>query len=139
MRRQRGNSRQWRMAKMRRTGNVGDRTDRPIVRSTRTKYTCWVSGQECQHSCGRLPKLFQWIPRSHAMGTFSVACRVENHTRRSRAARIASLLVDTGSEHTWISERALEKIGVKPEKRDAAFVMAKGKTVTRDIGFAIVR
>lgn len=49
------------------------------------------------------------------------------------------MLVDTGSECTWIPEKILAGIGVKPEKKDYQFVMANGKTITRNIGFAILR
>ena len=73
------------------------------------------------------------------MGTFYVTCEVENHTRRTRRAKVPKLLVDTGSEFTWIPAGTLEKIGVKPEKKDVAFQMANGQTITRDIGFAILR
>ena len=73
------------------------------------------------------------------MGTFHVACRIENHVRRSRTAKVPKLLVDTGSEYTWVPEKVLERIGVKEEKKDVSFVMANGKTVTRNIGFAILR
>ncbi len=73
------------------------------------------------------------------MGTISVACEVESPVRRSRSANVRKLLVDTGSEHTWIPEKTLKQIGVKPEKKDVPFVMANGQTVTRNIGFAILR
>jgi len=49
------------------------------------------------------------------------------------------MLVDTGSEYTWVPATTLEKIGVKREKKDLAFVMANGQQITRSVGFAIVR
>lgn len=73
------------------------------------------------------------------MGTFQVACKIENHTRRTRTAKVPKIWVDTGSECTWIPEKILKSIGVKPEKRDVPFVMANGKTITRNIGFVILR
>lgn len=73
------------------------------------------------------------------MGTLSVGCSIENHVQRSKRARVAKMLVDTGSEITWISERTLERIGVRAEKKDMHFVMANGQTVTRNVGFAIIR
>ena len=73
------------------------------------------------------------------MGTFRVTCEVQNHTRRTRKSRVPRMLVDTGSECTWIPEKILAEIGVKPEKKDLQFVMANGKTITRNIGFAILR
>lgn len=73
------------------------------------------------------------------MGTFHTECLVCNHVKRERSARIAKLLVDTGSEHTWIAEAVLESLGVRREKKDLAFQMANGQTITRSIGFAILR
>lgn len=73
------------------------------------------------------------------MGTFHTNCSVENHVDRSKSARVTKLLVDTGSEHTWIPSATLEKIGVRREKKDLQFVMANGEVVTRNVGFAILR
>lgn len=73
------------------------------------------------------------------MGTFHVGCRIENVTNRVRGANLPRLLVDTGSEYTWVPEPLLEKLGIKREKKDLAFVMANGQTITRSVGFAIVR
>jgi len=73
------------------------------------------------------------------MGTFHVGCKVENHVERHRAVTIPKLLVDTGSEYTWIPQAKLERIGVAREKKDVRFVMANGGVVTRSVGFAILR
>ena len=73
------------------------------------------------------------------MGAFYVTCEVENHTRRTRRAKVSKMLVDPGSEYTWIPAGTLEKIGVKPEKKDVAFQMANDETITRNIGFTILR
>ena len=73
------------------------------------------------------------------MGAFYISCRIANHIDRSRAVRIPKLLVDTGSEYTWVPAAKLEKIAVTREKKDIRFVMANGEVVTRSIGFAIVR
>jgi len=73
------------------------------------------------------------------MGTFHVRARVENHTNRNKSAHVAKILVDTGSEYTWLPKTILEKIGVKREKKDISFIMANGTIVTRSVGFAIIR
>lgn len=73
------------------------------------------------------------------MGTFSVGCRIENSVDRARGTNIRRILVDTGSEYTWVSAVMLEKIGVAREKKDVEFVMANGQRITRSVGFAIVR
>src|SRR5688500_15906683 len=73
------------------------------------------------------------------MGTFYARCKFENPSDRSRSVIIPKLLVDTGSELTWVSERMLERIGIGREKKDLRFVLANGQEVTRSVGFAIVR
>ena len=73
------------------------------------------------------------------MGTFYARCKLENPSDRSRSVVIPKLLVDTGSELTWVSERMLERIGIGREKKDLRFVLANGQEVTRSVGFAIIR
>ena len=73
------------------------------------------------------------------MGTFHIGCRVENHVRRDRSVTIPKMLVDTGSEYTWIPSSKLESIGVANEKKDMRFVMANGQLITRNVGFAVLR
>ena len=72
------------------------------------------------------------------MGTFTVACRVSNVVDRSRSIDLAEMLVDTGSEYTWVTGKLLESIAVDREKKDLHFVMANGAQVTRSVGFAIL-
>ena len=73
------------------------------------------------------------------MRLFYVGALVENHIDRKKSARIPKLLVDSGSENTWLPERVLDKIGVQREKQDVTFMMANGTIVTRSVGFAIIR
>jgi predicted aspartyl protease len=73
------------------------------------------------------------------MGTFSVCCRIENPVERSRSEVLPHMLVDTGSEYTWVPQATLEKLGIAREKKDLAFVMANGQHITRSVGFAILR
>jgi predicted aspartyl protease len=73
------------------------------------------------------------------MGTFHVSCKAENYRRRGQVARIPKLIVDTGSEHTWIPASILERIGVAREKKDLQFIMANGEIITRSVGFAVLR
>ena len=72
------------------------------------------------------------------MGTFYIGALIENHANRKRSTQISKILVDTGSEHTWLPESTLEKIGVQREKKDVSFVMANGVVVTRSVGFAVI-
>ncbi len=73
------------------------------------------------------------------MGTFSVGCKIENHQKRDQSTRITKIMVDTGSEFTWIPAKRLEAIGIKREKKDVCFRMANGQTITRSVGFGIIR
>ncbi len=73
------------------------------------------------------------------MGTFYTRCKVENITDRKRSAVVPKLLVDTGSDYTWIPATTLAKLNVAKEKKDVLFVMANGQHITRSVGFAIIR
>jgi predicted aspartyl protease len=77
--------------------------------------------------------------RQTQMGTFYVRCKVENHIERAKSVVVPKLLVDTGSDYTWIPATLLEKIGTQREKKDLPFVMANGQQITRSVGFAIIR
>ena len=71
------------------------------------------------------------------MGVFSIDCGVQNLSR-TKNQRIPRIMVDTGSEATWIPRPVLESLGVAREKRDVAFRMANGQVVTRNVGFAVI-
>ena len=73
------------------------------------------------------------------MGTFYVGCRVENHKDQKRAAVVRKLLVDTGSEFTWLPGEILQRIGIEPVKKDLPIQMANGQILTRSVGYAILR
>lgn len=47
------------------------------------------------------------------------------------------VIVDTGSEFTWIPSSLLEELGV-PRKRKQRFRLADGSVIERDLGYAIV-
>lgn len=73
------------------------------------------------------------------MGTFLVRCKIENVADREKSAMLTKVLVDTGSEYTWVPATTLERIGIEREKKDVEFVMANGQRITRSIGFAVIR
>jgi predicted aspartyl protease len=72
------------------------------------------------------------------MGTFYVGCKVQNHNDPKKAAVVPRLLVDTGSEFTWLPSEVLERIGIEPVKKDLRIQMADGQILTRSVGFAIL-
>jgi predicted aspartyl protease len=73
------------------------------------------------------------------MGSFYTGCKVENHRDPKKVAVVPRLLVDSGSEFTWLPAEVLERIGVEPQKRDLQIQMANGQVITRTIGFAVLR
>lgn len=73
------------------------------------------------------------------MGTFHVECEVVGVRGTGRAVSVRRVLVDSGSELTWLPGSVLARAGVAVAKRALAFVMADGRTVTRPAGYAIVR
>ncbi len=72
------------------------------------------------------------------MGVFHASCTITHVVHRDRSEDIPKLLVDTGSEYTWMPTTVLERLGVQREKKDLAFVMANGQQITRSVGFAIL-
>jgi predicted aspartyl protease len=73
------------------------------------------------------------------MGIFYVDSEIVNLQQSKKKAKVAKLLVDSGSELTWIPEESLQQAGIAVVKKDAPFLMANGQTITRSIGYAIIR
>ena len=72
------------------------------------------------------------------MGAFTVDVRVTKPGRRPRWKTFRRVLVDSGSEMTWLPETDLRAAGVEVFKRDQLFVMANGQYVTRNLGTAVI-
>lgn len=62
---------------------------------------------------------------------------IESPNERGRVAALTDTLVDTGSEFTWAPRSVLESLGIRPERRQV-FVVADGRRIDRDVGYAIV-
>ena len=73
------------------------------------------------------------------MGSFHVDCAVVNVRRPAKSVRAPKLLVDTGSEFSWIPVPILREAGIRIVKKDLRFLMANGQTITRSTGYAILR
>jgi predicted aspartyl protease len=71
------------------------------------------------------------------MGMFRTTIGIESIAQRGAVQYIPDTLVDTGSELTWIPRGVLESIGLSVERR-RAFIVADGRRVERDIGYAII-
>jgi clan AA aspartic protease len=70
------------------------------------------------------------------LGLFRTTIGVES-LARGEVRDVADALVDTGSELTWIPRALLKSIGVAVE-RQRAFIVADGRRVERDVGYAII-
>jgi predicted aspartyl protease len=73
------------------------------------------------------------------MGSFHVNCEVVDVRRPAKSVRAPKLLVDTGSEFSWVPEPILREAGIRVAKKDLRFLMANGQTITRSTGYAILR
>lgn len=71
------------------------------------------------------------------MGLTHVDLVIRNPREPSRSGAALRLMVDTGSELTWVPRAALEEIGIKPEK-DRRFILADRREIRRRVGFAIL-
>ena len=71
------------------------------------------------------------------MGIFYTTIAVENAAKRGERREIAHVMVDTGSEYTWVPRAILDELGISAE-RTARFSTADGRVVERPIAFAIV-
>ncbi len=70
------------------------------------------------------------------MGTFSVT--IEAGDPQAQRFRAVEALVDTGASYTTLPASLLRDLGVAPHGR-RPFLLATGRTVTRDVGRTWVR
>jgi predicted aspartyl protease len=71
------------------------------------------------------------------MGIFRTTVEFSTVHDHKRRLEVRDLMVDTGSEYTWVPEAALEKLGVEPIRTER-FETADGRILERDIGFAMI-
>ena len=71
------------------------------------------------------------------MGTFRITIEVENPLRPGQRRSIASALVDTGSELSWLPAAVLDSIGIDRYER-WQFRQANGSVIERWVGPAFV-
>lgn len=72
------------------------------------------------------------------MGLFRTTIEIENWERRGLRRSVPDVLVDTGSEYSWIPRDVLQGLGVVVQRKQG-FVVADGRRVDRDIGYVLVR
>jgi predicted aspartyl protease len=73
------------------------------------------------------------------MGSFHISCIILNPKTPNKKVTLRAVLVDTGSEFTWVPADKLLQAGITVRKRDVAFRMANGQVITRDVGYAIIQ
>ena len=72
------------------------------------------------------------------MSVFKVNATAVNPSDLERSTPPLEVLVDTGSELTWLPAEALLQIGI-PRLRKRSFQTATKQMVSRDVGYAILR
>ncbi len=73
------------------------------------------------------------------MGIFYQDVEIVNVGQPGLVIHVPHLLVDSGSEFTWVSQALLKQAQIAVVKRKVPFLMANGRTITRSMGYAIVR
>jgi len=71
------------------------------------------------------------------VSAYRVTVVARNPKDEDRATPPIEVLVDTGSELTWLPQEELRQIGVVP-RHQRSFATATGQVVTRDVGYAIL-
>ena len=71
------------------------------------------------------------------MGIFRTTIAIAPWHDPERRAKLADVMVDTGSEYNWIPRPVLEELGVQVD-RSERFETADGRVLHRDIGFAML-
>ena len=69
------------------------------------------------------------------MGIFRTTVAVEHPGRRGVRVELHDVIVDTGSEYTWMPRPLLESLGLTAE-RSVRFATADGREIARDVCFA---
>jgi predicted aspartyl protease len=78
------------------------------------------------------------MARRRRIGSFYVDCEVAS-VRATERATVPRMLVDDRSTSTWVPREVLERLGIERAKRDVVLRMADGRTLTRSIGFAVLK
>jgi predicted aspartyl protease len=69
------------------------------------------------------------------MGVLRTSISIEHPGRRGTLLELSDVIIDTGSEYTWVPRPVLEMLGLSPE-RVVEFVTTDGRQIERGVGFA---
>ena len=73
------------------------------------------------------------------MGLFSIEIEFAKPGRKAQWKNTGAVIVDGGSELTWLPEDKLRALRIDVFRKDQVFIMANGQQVTRDVGIALIR
>ena len=71
------------------------------------------------------------------MGILRTDVDIASITHQEHRIRLASVMVDTGSEYNWFQEETLVSLGITPVRVDR-FETADGRIIERSIGWAVL-
>lgn len=71
------------------------------------------------------------------MGIFRTNVAVAHLTRPDDRRDLVDVMVDTGSEYSWVPRQMLADLGVEPQRVER-FETADGRILERDVGFAML-
>jgi predicted aspartyl protease len=71
------------------------------------------------------------------MGIFRTTVELAPLRDQNKRHELRDMMVDTGSEYTWVPRTLLEVLGVAPTRTER-FETADGHIIEREIGFAMV-
>jgi len=71
------------------------------------------------------------------MGIFRTTVELAPLHDHSKRRELRDVMVDTGSEYTWVPRELLDELGIKPSRTER-FESADGRIIEREIGFALV-
>ena len=73
------------------------------------------------------------------MGIFTVDVDIAPPRSPDAFHPCGRLIVDTGSEVSWVRSGLLRELGIAIQKPQVGFQMANGDAIYRDVGFAVLR
>jgi len=73
------------------------------------------------------------------MGLFSVEIEIAKPGKKARWKKMGAVIVDCGSELTWLPAEDLRALRIELFRKDQVFILANGQQVTRDVGIALIR
>jgi predicted aspartyl protease len=71
------------------------------------------------------------------MGIFRTTVEFSTLHDHARRLEVRDVMVDTGSEYSWVPEALLVSLGVEPSRTER-FEIADGRILERNVGFAMV-